>query len=253
MHNLDRVMTIQETMNETAPDAHEYTDEFEYGHDLTGEFETGYAGEMEMDMEMEMEMEAGGYGYQAGYGAGDGEYGGQIDEVDLAAELLSVTNEAEMDQFIGRLLRTVGRGVRSFARSPVGRAIGGAVRQVARTALPVVGGALGSMIPIPGVGTALGTAAGKALSKALEMETAGLPPEDREFEVATRIVRLADQAARVAAQAPPGANPNAVASRAIRSATQAVLQPAGGAGRAGGRRQRGTWVRRGNTIVLMGV
>ena len=124
------------------------------------------------------------------------------------------------------------------------------MRQVARTALPVVGGALGSMIPIPGVGTALGTAAGRALSKALEMETAGLPPEDREFEVATRIVRLADQAARVAAKAPPGANPNAVASHAIRTATQAVLRPQA---RATGRRNRGTWVRRGNTIVLMGV
>jgi hypothetical protein len=45
--------------------------------------------------------------------------------------------------------------------------VGGALKTVARVAAPIVGGAVGSLIPIPGLGTAIGMAAGGALGGAL--------------------------------------------------------------------------------------
>ena len=78
----------------------------------------------------------------------------------------------------------------------------------------------GTFIPIPGVGTAVGTALGSAVSKALEMELAGLNPEDREFECALRIVRLAGETAQQAAMAQPNADPLAAAKAAVMTAVQ---------------------------------
>lgn len=174
---------------------------------------------------------------------------GSVDEATLAAELLSVQSEEELEQFLGDLLKNAVKGVSTFAKSGVGKAVGGALKQVAKTALPTVGAALGSAIPIPGVGTAIGAMAGKALASALELE-AGTDTEDREFEVAQNVVRLAGNAAQRAANAPAGANPNAVAMQAVRGALRDVQGRLanGASGRASGR-----WVRRGHTIVVIGV
>jgi uncharacterized protein (DUF697 family) len=60
----------------------------------------------------------------------------------------------------------------------IAKPLGGVLKGVAKKALPFVGGALGSIIPIPGVGTAVGTAVGSAASKLLEAELEGLSPED---------------------------------------------------------------------------
>jgi hypothetical protein len=224
MHNLDRVLTQQETYNEASFGNHEYLGETtnEYANEYTGEY--------------------------------NAEYTGEFNEAEFAAELLSIGNEAELEQFFGKLFKTVAKGVSSIARSPVGKIIGGALKSAAKTALPALGAALGSAIPIPGVGTALGGMAGKALASALEMEAAGMSMEDREFEAAQGIVRLAANAARAAAAAPPGANPNAVASNAMKTAISAIGQGGTGAaiGAVGRRLQQGRWVRRGNTIVIIG-
>lgn len=221
MHNLDRVLTQQEMYNEASfPDT-----EYESG------FNTEYLGET------------------------SDEYSGEFNEAELAAELLSVNSEAELDQFFGKLFKTVARGVGSIARSPVGKIIGSALKQAAKSALPTLGAALGSAIPIPGVGTALGGMAGKALANALEMETTGMSMEDREYEMAQGVVKLAANAARQAANAPAGTNPAAIASQAIRAAIN-TLGPAGSAAgnyRGPQRRQSGRWIRRGNSVLVIGV
>ena len=118
------------------------------------------------------------------------------EEMELAMELLSVSNEAELEQFLGNVFKKAWQGIKKVAKP-----LGGALKGIAKAALPMVGGALGSFIPIPGVGTALGTALGSAVSKALEMEmneTGELAQEDRELEVARRVVRIAGTAARLA-------------------------------------------------------
>ena len=223
MHNLDRVLSQQEVFGDN-----EYLgNEFEaFADEYSDEFET------------------------------DGESDGEFDEAELAAELLTVSSEAELDQFFGKLFKTVSKGVSTLAKSPVGKIVGGALKQAAKSALPSVGAALGSMIPIPGVGTALGGMAGKALASALEMETAGLSAEDSEFEMAKGIVRMAANAAQTAARAPAGSNPTAVANTAIRGAIRSVATQGGGAARAAGgtaRATQGRWIRRGRQIILLGV
>ncbi len=76
-------------------------------------------------------------------------------EMELAQEMLEITNEAELEEFLGKLVRGVARGASSFMKSGVGKAVGGVLRNVAKTALPMVGSALGSFVA-PGLGTAIG-------------------------------------------------------------------------------------------------
>jgi uncharacterized protein (DUF697 family) len=185
----------------------------------------------------------------------------EVEEIDLATELLSISNEAELDQFIGKLVKGAFRGIRKVG-SAVGRIakpLGGILKGVAKQALPFVGGALGSLIPIPGVGTAVGTALGSAVSKALEAELEGMEPEDQEFEMARRFVRLAGTAAKQAALAQPSTDPQVAARTAVMTAARqhvpGLQSPATkastGAAITSGR--SGRWIRRGRRIVLLGV
>lgn len=130
----------------------------------------------------------------------------EAEETELAMELMAVSNEAEMDQFLGKVFRKVWKGVKKVG-SVVAKPLGSALKGVAKAALPFVGGALGSFIPIPGVGTMIGKMAGSALASALEAEMgehgelAGAGSAEQEFGMALRFVRLAGNAADRAAQA----------------------------------------------------
>ena len=161
----------------------------------------------------------------------------EAEEMELAAELLELTDEDELDQFLGKLFK---------------KAVGG-IKGLAKKALPFVGGALGSLIPIPGVGTAVGSAVGGAVSKALEMEFAGLNDEDQEFETARRVVRVVGSAAQKIAQAQPDADPQTVARNALKAAVQQHvpgLASSNGQAPEAGVSHSGRWERRGRTIVL---
>jgi hypothetical protein len=192
---------------------------------------------------------------EAGFGARDSESStteGQ--ETELAMELLSVSSEAELDQFLGKLVsgalkgvRKIGRSMGKFAASP----LGGVLKGVAKTALPFVGGALGSLIPVPGVGTVVGTALGSAVSAALEAELGELDGEQMELESARRFVRIARSAARAAALAPDSANPHDVAHAAVTRAARQYL-PNLDLTRSAPPVQQGRWVRQGMQIVLHG-
>ena len=223
-------------MDEYEMDDHE-SDEYEY------EFESGYDDQYEFESPFD-----------------------EQEEMELAAELLSVTSEEELDQFLGKVFKKAWRGVRKIGKklAPIARPLGGILKGLAKKALPAVGGALGSFIPVPGVGTALGTALGTAASRALEMELEGMDPEDQEFEAARRIVRIAGAAAKKAAAAPAGQSPQQVAKVAVTNAAKqhvpnlpkprmkSPMRPAQSAASAG-RARSGRWVRRGRKIVLMGV
>lgn len=147
----------------------------------------------------------------------------EAEELELAAELLAISSEEELDLFLGKLFKGIGRGLKKFGRF-VGKkvlpALGKGLKAIGKVALPIVGKALGSFIPIPGVGTAIGGAIGTAVSKALELEFSGLPSEEAELEVARRFVRIAVTAANQAALANPHANPEAVANAALMAAAR---------------------------------
>lgn len=119
----------------------------------------------------------------------------ETQEMELAHELLEVTNEQELNMFLGKLVRSAGRAVRSFANSSIGKGIGSALKSVAKTALPLAGKALGSFVGGP-IGGMIGGKLGSAASNLFELELEGLSPEDQEFETARAFVRFANSAAR---------------------------------------------------------
>ncbi|HEX3140859.1 MAG TPA: hypothetical protein VHQ87_12445, partial [Rhizobacter sp.] len=136
---------------------------------------------------------------EASFGLRDGESPfSEAEETELALELLSVASEEELDQFLGKLFKGAWKGLKKVgsAVGKIAKPLGGALKGLAKTTLPFVGGALGSFIPIPGVGTALGTALGSAVSSALEAEFSELEAEEQEFEMAKRFVRIAGTAAQ---------------------------------------------------------
>jgi hypothetical protein len=178
---------------------------------------------------------------------------GETDEMELAAELLEVRDEQELDRFLGNLIKKVGSAVGTAVRSPIGRAIGGTLKGVLRTALPVAGGALGTFVGGP-LGTAIGSNLASMAGSALGLELEGLSQEDREFEAARQFVRFAGEAvtnvARSSSPDPVAAAQSATMIAARKYAPGLLRGPGlnASARRAG---PGGRWVRRGRNILVV--
>lgn len=176
--------------------------------------------------------------------------------LELTAELLSVTNEVELDQFLGKLVRRVSRAAGNFIRSPVGRLVGGVLRQVARRALPIAGAALGSFVGGP-AGSMIGGRLASLAGRALGLELQEMSASEADFAAARQFVRLATDIVRRAESGqgtPPVAVRRAFTSAAQRFAPgllgpQAPRLPVAPVRALG----RGVWIRRGRTITLYGV
>lgn len=184
-------------------------------------------------------------------------------ETELAAELLTVGDDNELEFFLGKLFKKATHGAKRFARSKVGKLAGGMLKNVAKQALPMAGQALGSYYG-GAAGGQLGGQLGGMAAQTFELELEGLSPEDQEFEVARRVVRLAGETARQAARVPRSVPAREVARQALRGAARKhapgllrrrspgrSVAPRGGFSR--GASTSGTWVRRGNTIIVNGV
>lgn len=226
----------------------------EFTGEMPGEFTGEYGGEYGYEFEGESET-YGEYSQESPFS--------EAQEMELAAELLSVSNEAELEQFFGGLLKRVGRLAGGFIKSPIGQSLVGSLKGLAKQALPALGAAAGNML-LPGIGGALGSKLGSAAGGLLGLELEGLSQEDKEFEVAKQIVRLAGAAASNAAQAPPVtsmAQATQAASQALTSAAQNYA-PGLVQGTSGGLAPRnhrcahprsGRWIRRRHGIILLGV
>jgi uncharacterized protein (DUF697 family) len=143
----------------------------------------------------------------------------ETQEMELATELLEIQSEEELEQFLGKLIGGAVKGIGNFARSTVGKSILGGLKGIAKTALPWVGGALGSFVA-PGLGTVVGRQLGSMASRLFELELETMGEQEAEFEVARRIVRFGTAAARNAAAAPRTAPPRAVARAALTTAAR---------------------------------
>ncbi len=225
------------------------TYEADFGEYESEEYEFGYEGEGEGEF------------YET---SGEDEMYGESpfnesEEMELAAELLSVSNEDELDQFIGKLLKKAGRAAGKFIRSPIGKHIGGIIKGAAKSALPMVGSALGNVF-LPGVGGALGGKLASSAGSLLGLELEGLSQEDQEFEIARQIVRFGGAAANNAAEIAPTTPPQQAAQTAAVSAAQqyapGLLKPnANAKGQCGCHKRRsnsGRWVRNGKNIIIIG-
>jgi len=185
----------------------------------------------------------------------NGEVFDETEEMEFATQLLEVADGQELDQFLGSLIQKAGRAVGKAVNSGIGRAIGGTLKSLAKKALPIAGGALGAFAGGP-LGAKLGSGLANMAGKALGLELEGLSQEDSEFEAAKQFVRLAGQAVKNAVSSPGAAqNPAAAAKAAITEAAR-VHAPGlaiGANGGANGGAKSGQWVRRGNSIEVIGV
>ena len=191
-----------------------------------------------------------------------GEVLGEAEQMELATEMLEISSEAELDRFLGDLIKRAGRAVGKFVSSPEGRALGGVLKGAAKQVLPAIGSAIGGYVG-GSTGAQLGGQAASAAGRMFGLELEGLSAEDREFEVARRYVSFAGEAVKNLALAPSSSDPRAAANTAaalaaqthapglLRTDPQMGTEPPGSGRLPMG--HSGRWMRRGNKIVLYGI
>ena len=175
------------------------------------------------------------------------------DEFALAAELLDIDSEAELEKFLFTLIGRAGADGQRLARSPVARELVGLLRQAAYMILRPI---RRSMRALPGLAAPVWRPDPRLISEAggvFGLELEGLSPEDKEFALARQFVRFASEAVRIASRL-AGA-PRVVARAGLHAAARrfapgllARLRPprALRPGAAGGR-----WLRRNGQIVVL--
>ena len=184
-----------------------------------------------------------------------GEVFNESELMELTAELLEITDEAELDLFLGGLVRKVGGAIGKVVKSPIGKAVGGVLKGVAKKALPIAGGALGAYFGGP-LGAKIGSGLASAAGSALGLELESLSQEDREFEGGKQFVRFAADTIKNAASAPLSVDPRRAAQTAATKAAQKfapnLLGPGSGlAAPMPGKRRSGRWIRQGRNIIIV--
>lgn len=243
---------------------------------MESSWETGLSGESAYEnYEYEMYPET----YGESYGEFESSYGetgplGEAMEMELAAEFQEISNEQELDRFIGDLIKKATKFVKKVLPPGVGSTLFNMAKGLGKQLLPMAGSALGNLVA-PGIGGMLGGQAASMASQALGLELEGLSPEDREFEIARRYVRLVSDAAQEASFAPPTNPPQVTAQQAFRASAEkhapgliantsgqqspmsgqptSMQQIPGQQMRTGTRGRSGRWVRHGRTLVLFGL
>jgi hypothetical protein len=149
----------------------------------------------------------------------------EAEEMELAMELLEVTSEAELEQFLGNLLEKAWAGIKPVA-SGISRPLGGVLKTVVKTALPFT--ATVADTHFGPAGGAIAERLGSLVREALEAETSTTASADRDLERCRQFVRMAGKAASVAALAPTGASPIALAQQVLATSAREKLakQPA---------------------------
>ncbi len=191
-----------------------------------------------------------------------GEVFGETEQMELASEMLEISSEAELDRFLGDLIKRAGQAVGKFVSSPEGRALGGVLKGSAKQLLPAIGSSIGGYLG-GSTGAQLGGQAASAAGKMFGLELEGLSAEDREFEVARRYVSFAGEAVKNLALAPSSPDPrtavNAAAALAAQTHAPGLLRPRPQTGAEAPAfsglpmGHSGRWMRRGNKIVLYGI
>jgi len=209
----------------------------------------------EMD-ETDQEEELLAFDHEDEAGDYEEELGGTQEEreIELAAELLGVSDEQELDEFFSKLMS----GARSMLASPAGQKLKALLRQTAKKALPMAGQAIGGYFG-GDRGAAFGGKVAAAGGQLFGLELEGLSPEDRDLQIARRYVRLAGEALRRLSSTPSGGNPSRAAESAFLGAARrhapglASRMSTGGGGASNPRSRTGRWVRKGRKIFVFGL
>jgi peptidoglycan hydrolase-like protein with peptidoglycan-binding domain len=199
--------------------------------------------------------------------SGQGEYGGQqesfneMEDLIRAADLSAITNDQELDQFLGNLINDIGGSIKGFANSAAGQAVGGILKSVAKQVLPLGGAALGGVVGGP-AGAMIGSQLASGAGQAFGLELGEMNQEDREFETNRRFARFARNAVKRTTEADPRLPPVEQAKRAVIAAAKedapGLVAPAQaiatGTAEADGvqnkRNLAGQWRRSGKDIII---
>jgi hypothetical protein len=179
----------------------------------------------------------------------DGEFPAVSRIVELAAELLDVTNEPELERFLGRLVAETARKAGGRLPADTGRALVAVLRRTAERTVPTLTTALGQFEPATGAGPSVAETAARVYG--LELE--GMSAEDRDYEIARQFLRLAQaataRAARTTARAPAAAVVGAAVAGASRELAPGLFPPERNTGPVP---QPGPMLRRGADVQLIG-
>jgi hypothetical protein len=175
----------------------------------------------------------------------------ESEELELTSELLEISSEQELDQFLGNLISKAGKASGNFVKSPAGKAIGGVLKGVAKYGLPIAAGTVGTIFGGP-IGGMVGSSLASTVTNAFGLELEGLSPEDREFEGGRQFVRFAGEAVKNILQAAPNASLDEAARAAAAQAAH-VYAPGLLNSSTLGTTASGNWVRHGASIILYGI
>lgn len=195
------------------------------------------------------------------FGQSEGEVFGEAELMALTAELLEITNEEELNYFLGDLVKRAAGAIGKVVRSPVGQAIGGVLKSAAKKALPLAGTAIGTYFGGP-LGAKIGSGLAQAAGSALGLEAEALNQEDRQYEGAKQFVRFAGDTVKNAVTAPASPDPKVAAQAAavqaaktlapgLLSSAQATPSISSAQAAPPSRGATGRWVRRGRHILLL--
>lgn len=173
-------------------------------------------------------------------------------EMEMAYELLNTQSEAELNHFLGGLIKKAWSGAKSLYHSPAGQALKGQIiagaKSLGRRALPSLTNKLGQYAGAEG--SQLADRFGSWISNRYlnEQETGG--PSEQDVAAARGIVRMTKQAARQVADAVQSGQPVG-----RQAGHEAVMANAGHLQGLANRNTKhsGTWHRRGDKIILSGV
>lgn len=185
----------------------------------------------------------------------------EAQELALASEVLEISNEEELEEFLGDLWNATKAAASSAYNSDVVRAAIPGLKAVGAAVLPKAAGWLADRYA-PGTGGIASAGVQSAVDQWLKEELEGLSAEDREFEVARRYVRFVNDVLRHAAQVPDRVPPPVAAQVVVRDATREhmpglvpfLVQLDNGGTVPGGRgveaAASGRWTRQGSSIVI---
>lgn len=214
----------------------EYGDTFE--DELNNEYETEFEDELD---ETEFEYEAGDW--ETAFD--------DADEMELAAELLELESDAEIDHFFGGLFKKV---VGHLSRDPALKPLVKTLRNTAKKALPALGRSVGRALD-GSSGARIGQLLGSRTSRWLGLELEAMTEEDQEYELARRLVRLAGATAKNIGMS-RGTSPKKALTDAAKRILPGLVRPRGRSGRkkkCGCKlcgRSTGRWIKSGGKIIL---
>ena len=138
--------------------------------------------------------------------------------VELAAELLDVTNQAELEGFLRRVVAATARRVGGRLPAGTGRSLVAQLGRTAERTLPTLATLLGDPL-----GPGAGPPAAQTAARVYGLELEGMSAEDRDYEIARQFLRFAQSA--TARAATTSASPTAAVAGAAREFAPGLARP----------------------------